>query len=70
MKPKIYIGKIEEEEDFSLAPKTLTGAYIFRNFSSDDNVTIDLSLIKNPVLQAYILKQKESEMIFLLSLKM
>ena len=46
MKPKIYIGKIEEEEDFSLAPKTLSGAYVLRNFSSDDNFTIDLSSIK------------------------
>lgn len=46
MKPKIYIGKIEEEDEFSLAPKTLNGAFVLRGFNSDDNVTIDLSLIK------------------------
>ena len=46
MKPKIYTGKIGEAENFTLTPKTLTGAYVLRNFNSEDDFTIDLSLIK------------------------
>jgi hypothetical protein len=46
VKPKIHTGKLEKEDDFSLAPKILSGAYVLRNFSDDDNVMLDLSLIK------------------------
>ncbi len=46
MKPKIYTGKIGEAENFTLTTKTLTGAYVLRNFSSEDDFTIDMSLIK------------------------
>jgi Ca2+-binding RTX toxin-like protein len=46
MNAKIFTGKTNQEEDFILTLKSFTGAYVLRNFSADDNVTIDMSLVK------------------------